>query len=72
MKILGLGHYSRTGKDTLANKIIELNSGLTKPIKIKKISLAWKLKQICYELYGWEVCSRPSIMTRQRARATAT
>jgi hypothetical protein len=53
MKILGLGHYSRTGKDTLANKIIELNSGLTKPIKIKKISLAWKLKQICYELYGW-------------------
>lgn len=53
MRILGIGHYSRTGKDTLANMIIEHNCNLKNPLKIKKISLAWKLKQICYELYGW-------------------
>jgi hypothetical protein len=51
MKIVGIGHYSRTGKDTLANNIVNYvwQSGQ----KAKKISLAWKLKQICYELYSW-------------------
>jgi hypothetical protein len=55
MKYLGIGHYSRTGKDSLANMIIELNNGFNPEnrIRIKKISLAWKLKQICYELYAW-------------------
>lgn len=53
MKILGLGHYSRTGKDSLANMIIEQNVSNGMPIIIKKISLAWKLKQICFDLYGW-------------------
>ncbi len=51
MKIIGLGHYSRTGKDTLANMIVE--SVRSRGLTAKKVSLAWKLKQVCYELYGW-------------------
>jgi len=50
MKILGLGHYSRTGKDTLANFIVEHNEGL---LSIEVVSFAAKLKSICYDLYGW-------------------
>ena len=51
MRIIGLGHYSRTGKDTLANMIVDevRNYGKT----AKKISLAWKLKQVCYDMYRW-------------------
>ena len=59
MKILGLGHYSRTGKDSLANMVIQWNNDSAEPLVIKKISLAWKLKQICYELYGWAGLREP-------------
>ena len=57
MKIIGIGHYSRTGKDTLANYIVDYvwQSGQ----KAKKISLAWKLKQICHELYSWAGLREP-------------
>ncbi len=45
---LGLGHYSRTGKDTTANAFLtHYGSGALKR------SFAWKLKQICCELYAW-------------------
>lgn len=54
MQILGLGHYSRTGKDTLANSLVdkleELSHG---DFRVKKLPFAWKLKQMCFELYGW-------------------
>lgn len=60
MKILGLGHYSRTGKDTLARLVCEQNQALfPDPLVIKQISLAWKLKQICHELYGWAGVESP-------------
>ena len=51
MKIIGLGHYSRTGKDSLAGYLVEnfARNGL----KAKKMSFAWKLKEICHDLYGW-------------------
>jgi hypothetical protein len=56
-KFIGLGHYSRTGKDTLANFIV---SDLRKAgFSAKKISLAWKLKQIAYELYSWAGMREP-------------
>lgn len=54
MKIIGLGHYSRTGKDTLANAII---SHSTRPAK--KIPFAWKLKQQSHELYAWAGLREP-------------
>lgn len=58
MKILGLGHYSRTGKDTFANAVVGWVQVHTK-LKIQKRSFAWKLKQICHELYGWDGLREP-------------
>ena len=57
MKIIGLGHYSRTGKDSLANYLIQdlRSSGLV----AKKIPFAWKLKQICHDLYAWDGLREP-------------
>ena len=60
MRILGLGHYSRTGKDSLANFIKKYNKEMfPEPLRIKKISLAWKLKQIAHDLYGWAGLREP-------------
>jgi hypothetical protein len=50
--IIGLGHYSRTGKDSFANYFVECmkkHGG----VRVLKQSFAWKLKQITYELYAW-------------------
>ncbi len=59
MKIIGLGHYSRTGKDTVANRIVEVCESCTSRIKARKVSLAWKLKQIAHELYEWAGIREP-------------
>lgn len=53
MRILGLGHYSRTGKDTFANNLIAAIRALDPDFKVGKISFAWKMKQMVYELYAW-------------------
>jgi hypothetical protein len=52
MQIIGLGHYSRTGKDSFANYFVTAlrERGL---IGVKK-SFAWKLKDICFQLYAWD------------------
>jgi hypothetical protein len=50
---IGLGHYSRTGKDTFANYLIDALSKRAPRLKVIKRSFAWKLKQITYELYAW-------------------
>lgn len=52
MQFIGLGHYKRTGKDSFANYLIDEVRSRTN-LRIVKRSLAWKLKQICYELYAW-------------------
>lgn len=49
--IIGIGHYSRTGKDTLANKLIEV--GKAADIHVTKRSFAEKLKLITHIMYGW-------------------
>lgn len=51
MQIIGLGHYSRTGKDTFANALVE--QVISREGTAKKIPFAKKLKQVCHELYGW-------------------
>lgn len=51
MLYIGLGHYRRTGKDTFANYLV--SHARQHNIKVKKISFAWKLKQITHELYSW-------------------
>lgn len=57
MKVLMLGHYSRAGKDTLANwaKYYAQEWGLT----AKKASFAWKLKDVTHQLYGWAGLREP-------------
>jgi hypothetical protein len=51
MKIIGLGHYSRTGKDSLANYFVQFGRDLG--LHIAKKSFASKLKEIAHDLYGW-------------------
>lgn len=53
MKIIAVGHYRRVGKDTFANYLIEKARQLAPRLRIEKRSWAWKLKEICHELYGW-------------------
>lgn len=50
---IGLGHYSRTGKDTFANYLVAAIQERDRYLRVIKRSFAWKLKQITYELYGW-------------------
>ncbi len=50
-KYVGLGHYSRTGKDTLANAMVDALE--RRGLVAMKLPFAWKLKQIAYELYAW-------------------
>lgn len=50
---IGLGHYKRTGKDTFADYLIQELANRRAGVSVTKMSLAWKLKQICYELYAW-------------------
>lgn len=57
MKIIGLGHYSRTGKDTLANLLLQ--SPRLAGRRCRSVPFAWKLKQICYDLYQWDGLQPP-------------
>lgn len=50
---IGLGHYKRTGKDSFADYLIQELVNKRAGVSVTKMSLAWKLKQICYELYAW-------------------
>lgn len=50
---IGLGHYSRVGKDTFANYLVAALAERAPHLRVIKRSFAWKLKQICHELYGW-------------------
>lgn len=54
---IGLGHTSRCGKDTFADSLVKyLNAG---GCKAKKISFAWKMKEIAYDLYAWAGVRKP-------------
>lgn len=53
MKIIGLGHYSRTGKDTFANTLIGMLRIMNPELRVQRGSFAYKLKQIAFELYHW-------------------
>ncbi len=59
MKIIGLGHYSRTGKDSLANALLASIHEYDSYHMTKKISFAWKLKQIAFDLYAWDGMREP-------------
>lgn len=59
MKVIALGHYSRTGKDSLANLAIKAIKEYNPKLRVGKIPFAWKLKQICFELYSWDGMREP-------------
>jgi hypothetical protein len=53
--IIGIGHRSGHGKDTCAKMILDWCKDKDVPSKntIYQLSFAWKLKDICYQVYGW-------------------
>ena len=53
MIIIGLGHYSRTGKDTFANALIAALGELNPRLRVARKSFATKLKDVTHQLYGW-------------------
>lgn len=61
MKLIGLGHYSRVGKDSFANFLKQAFRALDRDNKlvVGKLSFAYKLKQITHELYGWAGLREP-------------
>ncbi len=59
MKIIAIGHYRRVGKDTFANALIERTRERIPSLRVGKLSWAWKLKQMCHELYAWAGLREP-------------
>ena len=50
MLLIGIGHRSEHGKDTVANYMVEWLSYSTN-LSVIKMPWAWKLKDICHQLY---------------------
>lgn len=59
MKIIAIGHYARVGKDSFADFLIHACQERSPKMKIAKVPWAWKLKLICYDLYGWAGLREP-------------
>ena len=53
MKIIALGYKKGVGKDTFAKFMMTYLRCERPNLKIKQISFAAKLKDICYQLYSW-------------------
>lgn len=51
--LIGIGHYSRTGKDTLAKAIVNQCANRNPSLKVRKYSFAGKLKEVAHYLYAW-------------------
>lgn len=68
--IVGFGHRSGVGKDTVA-KFVDTKLRVARPgLIVKKVSFAWKLKEMAYDLYHWAGVQRPSYYENNRdARA---
>lgn len=56
---IGLGHYRRVGKDSFANFLLQACRERDPGFSIGKRSFAYKLKQVCHELYGWAGLREP-------------
>lgn len=59
MKIIGLGHYSRVGKDTFADALVKSVREFDPSFRVGKIPFARKLKQIAHDLYAWDGMREP-------------
>lgn len=63
MKVIGLGHYSRTGKSLLATFIEQACK--RRKLKCRVMPFAWKLKEVCYGLYAWAGHKSPDFYETQ-------
>lgn len=68
MQVLGIGHYSRTGKNTLGSLIAAEYFKRTKKTAIVT-SFAYKLKDICHQLYAWDGLREPEFYETQEGAA---
>jgi hypothetical protein len=59
-RILAFGHRSRTGKDTAANIALQYFRINHPELRISRLSFAWKVKEISFQLYGWAGLHEPS------------
>lgn len=59
LKIIGLGHYKRTGKDSLARATVVAGGLMSPPCLIKHVSFAKALKEVCHQLYSWDGLQGP-------------
>lgn len=66
---IGLGHYKRTGKDSFANFLMQEIAGINPRLLVVKKSFAWKLKQVCHELYGWAGLREPEFYESKEGEA---
>ena len=66
---IGLGHYKRTGKDSFANFLIQELAAVNPDLFVIKRSFAWKLKQVCHELYGWAGLREPEFYETKQGEA---
>jgi len=72
MKIIGLGHYSRVGKDMLANLLIKEIAQLDCTVVAAKRPFAWNLKIVCHSLYWWAGLKRPEFYDTPEGESART
>ena len=59
MRIIGLGHYSRVGKDTLADQIVAECKKRRPDVVAGKVAFAHKLKVLCHDIFAWAGLREP-------------
>jgi hypothetical protein len=50
--LIGIGHRSRHGKDQFAAYMVQYLNAVYPELSVRKLSWAWKLKDVCHQLYG--------------------
>jgi hypothetical protein len=66
--LVGIGHRSDHGKDTLANMMVEWFDLNHRAWKVLKKPWAWKGKEICHQLYGWAGLREPDFYETDEGR----
>lgn len=68
MLLVGIGHRSGHGKDTLANMLIDNLRIANTQLSYGKMSMAWRGKILAYELYGWAGLREPDFYETPQGR----
>lgn len=58
-RIIAFGHRKRTGKDAAAKFLTSILKQNCPKLNVRKTSFAWKLKDVCHQLYGWAGLREP-------------